>query len=237
MLLTMQQSISAEAPSSTAAGFASLLSSLIAPTQNPAPAAKTDIDWNDDELADDFATLSYERAMHSHARYHASEFEDNSPVQTPMQASEPMPARMQDAFSDEESPLAQAMPKSAIDYTTKPEPKSESRKISQQERSLKKASITIRMSQAEYEQLHDRAAEAGLTVSAYLRSCTFEAESLRAQVKETLAQLRAGTALASQADKPMKKPPVAVKSSRFKWLSALKPSMPHFNSGQQPARV
>jgi hypothetical protein len=27
-------------------------------------------------------------------------------------------------------------------------------------------------------------------VSAYLRSCTFEAEALRAQVKETLAELR-----------------------------------------------
>jgi len=34
--------------------------------------------------------------------------------------------------------------------------------------------------------------EAGLTVSAYLRSCTFEAEALRAQVKEALAELRTG---------------------------------------------
>jgi predicted transcriptional regulator len=46
------------------------------------------------------------------------------------------------------------------------------------------------MSQAECAQLHSRAAEAGLTVSAYLRSCTFEAESLRAMVKATMAQLR-----------------------------------------------
>ncbi len=58
------------------------------------------------------------------------------------------------------------------------------------ERNLKSASITIRMSTSECEQLRKRAAEAGLTVSAYLRSCTFEAESLRALVKETLAQLR-----------------------------------------------
>jgi hypothetical protein len=49
------------------------------------------------------------------------------------------------------------------------------------------------MSKAECAQLHRRAAEAGLTVSAYLRSCTFEAESLRAMVKDTLAQLRSGT--------------------------------------------
>ena len=58
---------------------------------------------------------------------------------------------------------------------------------------LKAASVTIRMSQAECAQLRKRAAAAGLTVSAYLRSCTFEAEALRAQVKEALAELRAGT--------------------------------------------
>ena len=61
------------------------------------------------------------------------------------------------------------------------------------ERNLKDASITIRLSKAECAQLHRRAAEAGLTVSAYLRSCTFEAESLRAMVKETLAQLRSAS--------------------------------------------
>ena len=46
------------------------------------------------------------------------------------------------------------------------------------------------MSRSEIAQLQRRAAEAGLTVSAYLRSCTFEAEALRTQVKEALAQLR-----------------------------------------------
>jgi hypothetical protein len=61
------------------------------------------------------------------------------------------------------------------------------------ERNLKCASVTIRLSQAECAQLRTRAAEAGLTVSAYLRSCTFEAESLRAMVKDTLAKLRTGT--------------------------------------------
>ena len=50
------------------------------------------------------------------------------------------------------------------------------------------------MSKAECAQLHRRAAEAGLTVSAYLRSCTFEAESLRAMVKEAMAQLRSAAA-------------------------------------------
>jgi hypothetical protein len=55
----------------------------------------------------------------------------------------------------------------------------------------KSASITIRVSSAECDQLRQRAAEAGLTVSAYLRSCALEAESLRAQVKDALAAIRA----------------------------------------------
>jgi len=64
------------------------------------------------------------------------------------------------------------------DHTTAPRP-------------LKTASITIRISETESAHLRRRAAEAGMTVSAYLRSCTLEVESLRSQVKETLAQMRA----------------------------------------------
>ncbi|KAA6460287.1 hypothetical protein DYQ86_14710 [Acidobacteria bacterium AB60] len=56
------------------------------------------------------------------------------------------------------------------------------------------ASITVRLSVEESEQLHLRAAEAGLTVSAYLRSCALEVETLRAEVKSTLAQLRSAPA-------------------------------------------
>ena len=58
------------------------------------------------------------------------------------------------------------------------------------ERERKCASVTLRMSKAECEQLRVRAAEAGLTVSAYLRLCAFEADALRAQVKDVLAELR-----------------------------------------------
>src|ERR1700677_3463737 len=46
------------------------------------------------------------------------------------------------------------------------------------------------LSRAECARLHQRAAEAGLTVSAYLRSCMVEAEALRAQVKQALAELK-----------------------------------------------
>ena len=57
----------------------------------------------------------------------------------------------------------------------------------------KSASITIRISHAECEQLRKRAAAAGLSVSAYMRSCILEAETLRAQVREALAEIRAAT--------------------------------------------
>jgi predicted DNA binding CopG/RHH family protein len=77
------------------------------------------------------------------------------------------------------------------------------------ERNLKSASITIRLSKAESAQLRRRAAEAGLTVSAYLRSCTFEAESLRALVKDTLAQLRSA---------PVQDKRVPVDTARRSWF-------------------
>ncbi len=57
----------------------------------------------------------------------------------------------------------------------------------------KSASITIRMSHAECAQLRKRAAVANLSVSAYMRSCILEAEILRTQVREALAELRAVT--------------------------------------------
>ena len=54
----------------------------------------------------------------------------------------------------------------------------------------KTASVTLRLSPAEFAQLQQRAVEAKLTVSAYVRSCTFEAETLRAQVKRAIEDLR-----------------------------------------------
>ena len=60
------------------------------------------------------------------------------------------------------------------------------------DRDLRSASVTIRMNKAECARLRERAAEAGLTVSAYLRSCALEAEALRAEVKQALAELKAG---------------------------------------------
>ena len=73
-------------------------------------------------------------------------------------------------------------------------------------RRVKSASITIRLSEPECAQVRQRAAEAGLTVSGYLRSCTLEVESLRAQVKETLAQLRSAATATPERGCPGEKP-------------------------------
>jgi hypothetical protein len=129
--------------------FAGLLASLAAP---PQPAER---EWNDDLLADDTATFSYEQALRTHGQ-----------SQPPALDQGPAPA----------SESAQSQ--------------SDGGASASQGRSLKRASITIRLSEPECAQLRLRAAEAGLTVSAYLRSCTLEVESLRTQVKEALAQLR-----------------------------------------------
>jgi hypothetical protein len=133
----------------TGSSFADFLASLAAP---PKPAAP---EWNDDQLADDVATLSDEQALPTHGRYRPP-------------SSEQGPAPASESGQSRPDCGASASP----------------------DRSLKRASITIRLTEPECAQLRRRAAEAGLTVSAYLRSCALEVESLRAQVKETLAQLR-----------------------------------------------
>ncbi|HMG88208.1 MAG TPA: hypothetical protein VK574_20935 [Terracidiphilus sp.] len=83
------------------------------------------------------------------------------------------------------------------------------------EKKRKTSSITIRLTEAEEAQLHERAAAAQLTVSAYLRSCIFEAESLRAQVKEALSEIHA----AAQTD-PVPQPQSRSASS---WRARLLP--------------
>lgn len=56
---------------------------------------------------------------------------------------------------------------------------------------MRRQRVTLRLSGSEALQLRARAAESGLTVSAYLRTCILEVESLRAQVKDALARMRA----------------------------------------------
>ncbi|MDR3792703.1 MAG: hypothetical protein P4L03_04905 [Terracidiphilus sp.] len=98
---------------------------------------------------------------------------------------------------------------------------------------LKCASITIRVTEEECAQLRQRAAEAGMTVSAYLRSCTFEAEALRAQVREAVAALRAATATpAVTAPEPVPAP-----RHHWNWRALLQRLFPMAHPLQHPARA
>jgi len=218
ILQGMQQATST--PLSGSPTFAGMLAAFAAPPQ------KRPIAWNDDDLADDVATLSYERALNAHARY-------KTPGPSDQIGPEPVGAgslRIREALFDEvpvddmvqrvSPPIAPIGPSTIGNRPTSDSKTSNHADFEAQtavesapaNRNLKTASITIRLSKAECAQLRKRAAEAGLTVSAYLRSCTFEAESLRAMVKDTLAQLRSKSAPENQASLP------PVRSGWRQWL-------------------
>jgi predicted DNA binding CopG/RHH family protein len=233
MLHAMQQP-TASAPAATSPSFAALLATLAAPAQSPGdrplpeeqrPASA----WSDDDLADDVATLSYESALKAHARYHPTD-------QSLTQAASLSPF----CFDEASSALSAAAPQPASRAITNHLPRAaanltpESNRLPSAplERNLKDASITIRMSKAECAQLHERAAEAGLTVSAYLRSCTLEAESLRAMVKDALAQLRSETIQTKAAT-----PATPSRSLLGRLTRRLAGLLPHGHNNQRVARV
>ena len=178
ILQAMQQS-AAPAPSpKSPSNFAGLLAALAEPEKKFPPARDLD------GVEDDIVTLSYEHALRSQARYR------------PGASAAPSEVRLRIAQAPPASTAVEA--ESALRPQTPPAPKAAGTAPSLLNANLKRASITIRLSHAESEQLHQRAAESGLTVSAYLRSCTLEVENLRAQVKETLAQLRSATSSPAQ---------------------------------------
>lgn len=227
MLRSMQQTAQSE-PSKASPSFAGLLAALASPQpecETPAAASSSRKDaslpaWNDDALADDISTLSYERALRTHAHYEAVAPGDWSLTQ-PLAAPEPTHSDEDDAVP----PDRMATPQASA-HSENAEPESPNGLLAVLDENRKCASVTIRMSKAECAQLHRRAAEAGLTVSAYLRSCTFEAETLRAQVKETLAQLRKSDAA--------KKPAAPSRRSLFGRL--LRP-LPRAQSPQRMVRT
>jgi hypothetical protein len=194
-LASMQQPTAyPSAPSSAAPSFAGLLATLASPSDRPSSTGRKDTPWEDDELADDIATLSYESALRAHSRYRSPGGGYGGGENLLAQGASDLLEMLRE---DEPAPAIAAaveMPVEGLSASRKPpaavQPEARRPQLTSLEKKLKDASITIRMSKAECAQLHRRATEAGLTVSAYLRSCTFEAESLRAMVKETMAQLR-----------------------------------------------
>ena len=165
-MLGRMHSAAIDTPSTTrptdVTSFAGLLNSM----RDPA--------YNDDGLADDVASISYEHALRKQAR-----------------------SRVDSCASDgDPEQVTNSVEANGAD----------SRDPAPRPRALKSASITIRLSESEFAQVRQRAAEAGLTVSAYLRSCTLEVESLRAQVKQTVAQLRNSASAAPALDRGVEKP-------------------------------
>lgn len=174
-------------PSPGPSGFADLLASLASPASDAADRSSI---LDRGEFGDDVVTLSYEHALRNHARYRPADRGDWALTGngTPKTIS-----------------CAEAMPPAAV----------QAHQGTATHGDLRSESVTVRLSAAECARLRQRAAEAGITVSAYLRSCTFEVESLRAQVKQTLAELRqAQEAKKYAANEPEKKRCDEVRLSR-----------------------
>jgi hypothetical protein len=172
MLQGMHQPAQSQ-PSPSSSSFAGLLASFASPRQPEDSAPPPS--WTDSDLGEDVATISYESALRAHARYRpANPGEWLGMPDANSQANEAKdPATDGTAGSD----------KPAVDNASR----------TGQDGGLRRASVTVRLSRADLDRLRQRAGEAGLTVSAYLRSCTFEVETLRSQVKEALTQLRGET--------------------------------------------
>jgi hypothetical protein len=198
--------------------FAGLLAAFSAPGQKRPPARDLD------GLEEDVATLSYERALRAHTRYRTLEPSNRASTQ---------PSDGERFRFDEALPAADLFTPTAVnEAVAAPSADEESEPVygasTAHDRNLKSASITIRLSKAECMQLRQRAAEAGLTISAYLRSCTVEAEALREQVKATLAQLRSQAA---------KENPIAPSPASGSWFKRLWRLWPHTHNREQVLRA
>ncbi len=151
-------------PSPNSESFAGLLASLASPAKGDSAGG---LAWSDGDLEDDVVTLSYERAFRE-AVNRGEEAAPEAAGAQPVIAAEPIKASN---FHLSAGPLR-------VTAHTAAEPE------------RRTASVTVRLSAIECARLRQRATEAGLTASAYLRSCVLEADTLRAQVKQALAEMR-----------------------------------------------
>jgi hypothetical protein len=170
------QPSSQAAPAPRSGSFAGLLAALASSATDatdPSPASIPA--WSSDDLSEEVASLSYERALRAHARYKPADRSDGT-------VTAPAGAKAQPAT------VAAPVTTANFDHPAGVDIREAAQAAAELER--RSASVTIRLSTAEYALLRRRAAEAGVTVSAYLRSCVLEADALRAEVKEALAELR-----------------------------------------------
>jgi predicted DNA binding CopG/RHH family protein len=200
---------STQSPPSSSPSFRGLLASLASPANSASPGGSA---WSDGGLEDDVVTLSYERALSALARSKPADRGEEPVTETAGAGAQPEIA-------------AKPITSSIFDESATVSARAAAHKPAEFER--RAASVTIRLSRAERARLRLRAAEAGLTVSAYLRSCVLEADALRAQVKQALAEMR----IARSNEQPPANTPA--RSSWFGWLmrlfsrrSSLSPSVP-----------
>lgn len=151
-----------------------------------APEPKPAEDMAPDALAEDIAVISYEQALRAHTRHTPAAPMPAGPASHP----EPKTSRAVDDL-----PMARPQPKRRIP--------------------LKAASVTVRLTDEEQRLLHERAEAAGITVSAYLRSCLFEVEKLRAEVRAAVEGLEASRT--APASLPPKKPPLRAPADGAAW--------------------
>ncbi len=208
MLQPMQQPAPSQ-PSPSLSSFAGLLATLA----SPAPDAATDAPlWDSSDLGEDVATLSYERALRTHARYRPANRDSDRLDRSPISAGEPT----LDASAETPIDFDVAGAIHAAGAAAQADAATGWQSGIALNRDLRSASVTIRLSKAECARLHRRAAEAGLTVSAYLRSCALEAEALRTQVKQALAELKAGSKPPQQAQTACRGPRQGASEQRSK---------------------
>ncbi len=195
MLLCMQQPAQ-RLSSPASANFAGLLAAVASPQPEEGSLAETSSD-----LGDDVLTLSYERALRAHARYQPADKNDR-PLTREAQTCVDI------ARSEVVLPGAPCVGRLNAQVS----------EVLRNDCDLRSSSVTVRLSKAESARLHRHAAEAGVTVSAYLRSCTFEAEALRAEVKAALAELRTA-GLKGTPTAPAKERPTFLGRIAFGWLA------------------
>jgi hypothetical protein len=212
-------------------GFAGMLARLAVPERKFPPQSEliSEADW----LEDDVAVISYESALKSRARRWGTDpIADESLTGTDdgvvigegsARTAQPAPLRVPESV-----PNASRLSITEADIPGVTRDSIDARGSSES----KRVRITIRMSDAEFAQIRDRAAEAGLAVSAYLRTCTAEIETLRAQVKEALAQLRqsASGPDASEPAAPRRQTPA-------RWLAHLWPRTAHRAQGRPASQA
>lgn len=178
------------------ADFAAMLTKIRLPERDARSWLAAD---NDFAANEEIIPLSYEQALKKHARRHSATPTTDRIDRVASLLAENLAERREQTLAESMNSLT-GMP---ADYSSATEIDWNIQDLQQEAQPLQTAasaplgvpetkavSVTLRMNRQEASQVRQRAADAGLTVSAYIRSCVCEAEVLRAQVKSALQEMR-----------------------------------------------